>query len=64
MPKLPRYTARQLTSLLEKKGFLLVRQSGSHRIYRNEQGVRATVPFHGSKTIHPKIVKQILKDIG
>lgn len=32
-------------------------------IYRDSHGVRATVPFHGSKILHPKIVKQILEDL-
>lgn len=41
----------------------LIRQSGSHMIYRNEEGIRATVPFHAKKIIHPKIVKRILEDI-
>lgn len=31
-------------------------------IYKNAGGKRATVPFHGSKVLHPKIVKSILRD--
>jgi len=34
MPRLPRVTARQIMSVLEKAGFALVRQSGSHLIYK------------------------------
>lgn len=63
MPKLPRLTAKDLVRILEKREFTLVRQSGSHMIYRNNSGVRATVPFHGSKILHPKIIKQILEDL-
>ena len=63
MPKLPRLTAKDLMKILKKNGFLLIRQSGSHMIYRNEEGIRATVPFHAKKIIHPKIVKRILEDI-
>jgi len=62
MPKLPRLTARQIISVLEKAGFSLARQSGSHMIYKNAAGRRVTVPFHASKTLHPKIVKSILRD--
>jgi predicted RNA binding protein YcfA (HicA-like mRNA interferase family) len=40
----------------------LVRQSGSHLIYRNTEGKRATVPFHSSKILHPKVLKSILRD--
>ena len=62
MPKLPRVTARQIIVALEKAGFSLVRQSGSHKIYRNAAGRRVTVPYHASKTLHPKLLKSILRD--
>ena len=62
MPKLPRVTARQIVGALEKAGFILARQSGSHMIYKNAVGKRVTVPFHASKILHPKILKSILRD--
>ena len=62
MPKLPRLTARQIVAVLEKAGFFLARQSGSHMIYKNATGKRVTVPFHASKILHPKILKSILRD--
>jgi predicted RNA binding protein YcfA (HicA-like mRNA interferase family) len=62
MPKLPRINARQICAALEKSGFALSRQSGSHMIYINSAGKRATVPFHGARTLHPKIVQSILRD--
>ncbi len=45
MPRLPRLTSRQITTALEKVGFSLSRQSGSHMIYKNSAGKRVTVPF-------------------
>ncbi|OGK04947.1 MAG: hypothetical protein A2W80_13365 [Candidatus Riflebacteria bacterium GWC2_50_8] len=62
MTKVPRITAKELISVLEKMGFKQIRQTGSHRIFRNEHGVRATVPDHPGKIIHPKIIKTILQD--
>ena len=62
MPRLPRLTAKQIISILEKRGFKLARQSGSHKIYRNPKGKRTTVPFHDSKILHPKVLASILKD--
>jgi predicted RNA binding protein YcfA (HicA-like mRNA interferase family) len=38
MPKLPRLTAREICSILEKLGFSMARQSGSHMIYKNAEG--------------------------
>ncbi len=60
--KLPRTTANKIIKALESIGFSLARQSGSHRIYKNKEGKRVTVPFHSGKTIHPKVLRNILKD--
>ena len=62
MPKLPRLTARQIITVLERAGFTLARQSGSHMIYKNAAGKRVTVPFNGSRVLHPKVLKSILRD--
>jgi len=47
---------------MERTGFALARQSGSHQIYKNAAGKRVTVPFHASKILHPKVLKSILRD--
>jgi predicted RNA binding protein YcfA (HicA-like mRNA interferase family) len=60
--KLPRVSASEAIRALEKAGYFLVRQSGSHRIYKNAEGRRATVPYHSGKELHPKILKSILRD--
>ena len=62
MAKLPRLTAREICTILERFGFLVARQSGSHIIYKNSEGKRATVPFHAGKILHPKVLKSILRD--
>jgi predicted RNA binding protein YcfA (HicA-like mRNA interferase family) len=46
--KLRSITARQVTAALEKDGFRLQRQKGSHRHYRHPDGRRVTVSFHHS----------------
>jgi len=60
--RLPRVTVRKVIGILRKKGFRLVRQSGSHMIFRNDEGVRVTVPYHSGKTLHPKLMKRIMED--
>lgn len=60
--KLPRITAAEAIRALEKAGFFLTRQSGSHKIYKNVQGRRATVPYHSGKILHPRVLKSILRD--
>lgn len=59
---LPRLTAKDLIAVLERIGFREVRQSGSHRIFKNAAGKRVTIPFHAGKILHPKLVKSTLRD--
>ena len=44
--RLPRVNANEVIRVLEKIGFVLTRQSGSHKIYKNGEGRRATVAYH------------------
>ncbi len=60
--KLPRVTATEVIRALEKTDFFLARQSGSHKIYKNSVGKRVTVPCHPRKTLHPKVLRSILRD--
>jgi predicted RNA binding protein YcfA (HicA-like mRNA interferase family) len=62
LPKLPRITAEEGEKILLDNGFSLLRSKGSHRIYiRNNK--RMVLPFHGSKILHPKIIKQVYEAI-
>lgn len=60
--KLPRVTADDVIKALERIGFFFSRQSGSHKIYKNKEGKRATVPYHSGKILHLKVLKSILND--
>ena len=62
MTKLPRLKAVQIIKVLEKRGFKLSRQSGGHKIYKDNRGKRVTVPFHSGKILHLKVLKSILND--
>ncbi|MBI4216244.1 MAG: type II toxin-antitoxin system HicA family toxin [Chloroflexi bacterium] len=60
--KSPRITADEVIRVLERAGYKLSRQSGSHRIYKNPLGKRATVPYHKGRILHPKVLASILRD--
>lgn len=64
MTKLPRVTTERAARVLERHGFVAVRQSGSHRIYANEAGIRVTLPVHAGRILHPRILRTILDDTG
>lgn len=61
-PRLPSITARRLISILERRGFVQVRQSGSHAIFRHRDGRRTTVPIHKSRDLGRGLVRQIMRD--
>lgn len=55
-------TAKEAERLLLKAGFAWVRTAGGHRIYM-KGNVRMVLPFHAGRSLHPKIVKQVLEAI-
>ena len=57
--------AKELEKMLLKDGWYFVRQSGSHRHYRNRLKMGTiTVPFHGKKDLNIKTANTILKQAG
>ncbi len=62
--RLPRATAGEAQRVLERSGFEVVRQKGSHRILRDPLGRRVILPYHADKTLHPKILEAIIEDAG
>jgi predicted RNA binding protein YcfA (HicA-like mRNA interferase family) len=62
MARLPVLKPREVVRVLEKLGFVKVRQRGSHKQYRHADGRCTTVPFHGSRDVSPLLLKQIIKD--
>ena len=64
MSKYPVLKPNQVISILEKLGFIEVRQKGSHKWFRHADGRFTTVPFHKGRDLSPILVKQIIKDIN
>ncbi|NJL91434.1 MAG: addiction module toxin, HicA family [Coleofasciculaceae cyanobacterium SM2_1_6] len=60
MPKIPRLAAKEAETLLFRANFNLLRSDGSHRIY-GKDNQRVVIPFHTGKTLHPKIIKQVIR---
>ena len=65
MSKLPLLTAKELAKILNKLGFKLKRQEGSHMFFEHADGRTTVIPNHGGEEIDRgllnKIVKQDLK---
>jgi predicted RNA binding protein YcfA (HicA-like mRNA interferase family) len=64
MPKLPSLSPQKVIAILEKKGFVLKRVTGSHYIFAHpETKRRVTVPYHGQDVARGTLI-QILEDAG
>ena len=64
MGSLPILKPGEAVRILERIGFVQVRQSGSHRQFRHPDGRQTTVPDHGSRDLSPVLLRQVIKDIG
>ena len=57
--------AKRLEKLVVKEGWVFIRQSGSHRIFKHSTIIGLVViPFHGSKDIPKGTLSSILKKSG
>jgi predicted RNA binding protein YcfA (HicA-like mRNA interferase family) len=62
-PQLPVVSGRQVIKVLERVGYRVVRQRGSHIRLRDESDAShlpVTVPDH--RTVKPGLLRQILRD--
>ncbi|UXE60136.1 MAG: type II toxin-antitoxin system HicA family toxin [Woronichinia naegeliana WA131] len=64
MSKIPVLKASEVIRLLEKQGFVEVRQRGSHKQFRHEDGRGTTVSSHKGRDISPTLLRVIASDIG
>lgn len=64
MSNVPILKPQEVVRLLENLGFIEVRQKGSHKQFRHEDGRGTTVPFHKGRDISPRLLRQIASDIG
>ncbi len=60
----PILTAKDVIRILGKLGFVEIRQKGSHKQFRHNDGRQTTVPCHQGRDISPILLRQIVKDIG
>ena len=64
MSNIPVLKPQEIVRILEKLGFVEVRQKGSHKQFRHEDGRGTTVPFHKGRDISSTLLRKIANDIG
>jgi predicted RNA binding protein YcfA (HicA-like mRNA interferase family) len=63
MSKIPILKPQEVVRILNNLGFIEVRQKGSHKQFRHQDGRGTTVPCHKGRDISPRLLRQIAKDI-
>lgn len=61
MKKLPSLKAREVAKVLEKLGFELKRQKGSHMVYKHSDGRMCVVPNHPSEYLDRGLLNKLIK---
>ena len=64
MTRMPRVTGAHVVRSLEKIGFEVVRQRGSHAIVKHPDGRSTVVPIHSGETLGIGLMSKIQKDVG
>ncbi|MDB9376010.1 type II toxin-antitoxin system HicA family toxin [Nodularia sphaerocarpa] len=62
MAKLPNPTGEELIAALQKIGFCVIRQKGSHVRMKHEDNRVVSIPVHAGKTIGKGLLLKILRD--
>lgn len=63
MSRLTIISDKEMIRLLQKLGFIEIRQNGSHKFLKHPDGRTTVIPVHG-KDLKRSLIKAILKDIN
>jgi len=65
VPKLPRLRASEVVTILQRHGFVLVSQRGSHQKWRHlGSGKQVIVPYHKGKELPLGTLRSIIEGSG
>lgn len=63
MPKLPVISGPEAVKALQRAGFIVRRQSGSHVVLTSGERT-ISVPVHGGRDLKPGTLRSIIRDAG
>jgi len=64
MPPLPIIDAKTFIKFLKYKGFIFIRQKGSHQRYKHPDGRAITIPVHGKSNLKRGLLNGILRELN
>ena len=62
MSRLPILTGVELIKILEKVGFKIIRQKGSHVFLKHQDNRTTIIPVHKGKDVDRALLRKILRD--
>ena len=62
MTKLPPLTGEQIIKALNKAGFQVVKQKGSHKYFKNSDNRATVVPVHKGEIVSSGLFKKMIYD--
>ncbi|HXH39739.1 MAG TPA: type II toxin-antitoxin system HicA family toxin [Thermoanaerobaculia bacterium] len=64
MTHVPPLKPREVVAILQRLGFREVRQRGSHKQFRHDDGRVTTVPMHHGRDVSPVLIRRIAIEIN
>jgi len=64
LPKISPINPNDLIKILQKSGFKIIRQKGSHIIMIDNRKTRIVIPVHPGKDVKPGLIRAIIKEAG
>lgn len=64
MPRIRPLAPQKIIKILERAGFKVIRQKGSHVIMIDERGTRIVTPVHPGKDVKPGLIRAVIKEAG
>ena len=64
MPRIRPLAPQKIIKILERAGFKVIRQKGSHVIMIDERGTRIVIPVHPGKDVKPGLIRAVIKEAG
>lgn len=62
--KLAPASGEELAKVARKLGFAMLHRTGSHTVWKHEDGRTTTIPMHQNRDLSRGLVRKILKDMG
>jgi len=64
LPKIRPLSSHKLIKILQRAGFKIIRQKGSHVIMMNDKNIRIVIPVHPGEDVKAGLIRAVIKEAG